>query len=101
MMMAMQSGESDGAPESESAPESDTVMTREEYGPLIRVLLAIRRSFMVFSIFLGFVMIAGGVVVEYVFTNQGVFAAMLVIWGGSAIFFGTLGYGLVILLGLR
>jgi len=99
MVMELLSGESDGTSESEPAPEQ--VRTREEYGPLVRVVLAIRRSFMVFTIFLGFVMILSGVVVEYAFTNQGVLAAMLVIWGVSAIVFGALGYGLVILLGLR
>lgn len=83
----------------ESEPEEITLYS--EHGPLVSTLLAIRRSFLVFTVFLGFVMILGGIVTELVFANQGVVAAMLVIWGISAVFFGSLGFGLAIVLGLR
>jgi uncharacterized membrane protein YdbT with pleckstrin-like domain len=83
------------------ASDSDELTLYSEQGPLVQTLLAIRRSFLVFTVFLGFVMILGGVVTELVFTNQGVVAAMLVVWGISAVICGTIGYGLAIVLGLR
>jgi len=63
-----------------------------EHGPIIRLLLAIRGSFPLFAIFLGIVMIVAGVAVELTFTYQGVLAAMLVVWGVSAILYGALGF---------
>ena len=67
-----------------------------EHGPIVRLLLAIRGSFLRFTIFLGVVMIVAGVAVEYTLTYQSVLAAMLLVWGVSAIIFGLLGFGFVL-----
>ena len=81
--------------------EADSDGDYSEDNPVIRLLLAIRRSLLLFTITLGVLMIVSSVVVELVFANQGVLAAMLLIWGVSAIIFGALGFVVMIVLGLR
>lgn len=71
----------------------------EDHGPIIRLLLAIRGSFLLFTVSLGIAMILSGFVVDVTFANQGVIAAMLVIWGISAIIYGMLGF--VFILGVE
>lgn len=93
-MSAMSEGVTDG---SASDPDGDYA----EHSPVIRLLLAIRRSLLLFTITLGVVMILSSIVVELAFANQGVFAAMLLIWGVSAIIFGVLGFVVMLVLGLR
>jgi len=67
-----------------------------EYGPIVRLLLAIRGSFLLSTIALGCVMILAGIAVEVALTNQGVVAAMLLIWGVSGIIYGLLGFAFVL-----
>jgi hypothetical protein len=80
---------------------TETVRVDSDASLLFRIAVMIRRSILLFSIFAGFLMLASSVVIDAVFANQGVLAAMFVIWGASAIFFGALGWVAVVALGLR
>jgi hypothetical protein len=71
----------------------------DDLGLLARLAVAIRSSFLRFTIFLGLVWIVCGVILNLVVADQGTVAAMLVIWGVSAILYGLLGFIVVILIG--
>jgi|GEM_PF-3545156 len=74
----------------------ETEVGESEPGPVVQILLALRRSLTMFTLALGVTMIVAGVVLEFTLANQGVLAAMLVIWGLSALVVGILGYGFII-----
>jgi lipopolysaccharide export LptBFGC system permease protein LptF len=68
--------------------------------PLIRVLLAIRQSFLLFIVALGVFMIGTG----FVFQQLGMYyvlAAMFAIWGVSAILYAVGGYFFLKVIGYR
>lgn len=58
------------------------------FGAILRILYAIRGSFLVFVLAVGIVWTAVGL-----YLQEGVIAAMLVIWGVSAILYAGIGYG--------
>lgn len=72
-----------------------------EPGLVVQFLLTIRRSLTMFTIALGVAMILGGVALEFTLANQGVLAAMLVIWGVSGLAIGLVGYGFIMWLRSR
>jgi hypothetical protein len=74
--------------------ESQQVETGGGYGtthpnPVIRVLLAIRSSFLLFIATLGILLFLVGVVL---YGGRGVLAAMFAIWGVSAVLYAGFGF---------
>jgi predicted phage tail protein len=81
--------------------EVEEIDRRSGHGPLIRVLLAIRGSFNVFTISLGIVAVAVSIFMELVNFQQGVLAALFIIWGVSAVLLGLSGLLFLRLIGYR
>jgi hypothetical protein len=62
--------------------------------PLLRILLAIRGSFLLFIVSIGVLLIVTGVTIM-----DGVVAGMFGIWGISCLLYAGIGYGLLNLIG--
>lgn len=62
-----------------------------EHGLFIRLLLAIRGSFNLFTICLGLITVALSIFMELIQFQEGVMAALFMIWGVSAIILGVSG----------
>lgn len=79
----------------------ETTTDESEPGPIVRFLLMIRRSLTMFTLAIGAAMVIAGIALELVLVNQGVLAAMLVIWGVSFLIIGIIGYGFIMWLRAR
>ena len=75
----------------------------ERRGPLLRLLLTVRSSFIAFVAMLGVVFLATAVVLsEYVpGLDHGVLSGMLAVWGVSAFVYAALGHVGLRLIGYR
>ena len=85
-----------------SDPEDDYRLD-DDQGPLVRLSLAIRSSFLAFVATLGVVFLVLAVVLsEHVpFVTNGVISGMLVVWGVSAFAYAGLGHLGLKLIGYR
>lgn len=85
---------SDPAGDSGSTDRSDENELSSATNPVLRVLLAIRGSFLLFVATIGALFVLGGATVM-----DGVLAGMFGIWGVSCILYAGLGYGLLKFIG--
>jgi len=83
------------------AVEDEIIDPGSGHGPVIRVLLAVRGSFNIFTISLGIVAVAISIFMELISFQQGVLAALFMIWGVSAIILGLSGLVFLRLIGYR
>ena len=72
----------------------ENIPVEEEHNPVIKILLTIRSSFLLFMMTLGIILfVIGGMIAE------GVPAGMFAIWGVSAVLYALLGVGFLRLIG--